>query len=348
MKNFNKDMKIKIGKKLIGDKCPVFVIAEAGINHNGDIEKAMLLIDGAAKCGADAVKFQTHLPEKEMLKDAFTADYVGDSLFDILKKVELSKEDHIKLKEHAEEKGILFLSTPFSREAADLLEEINVQAYKVGSGEMTNLPLIEHIAKKGKPMFISTGMSIFEEIKETVDLIKKFNNNLIILHCTSSYPTKYEDVNLRVIEKLRGEFKTPVGLSDHSLGIYTSLAAVVLGACVVEKHFTISREWPGPDQKVSIEPGELKDLVDGVRAIKKALGGIKKINDDEIPVKEMARESVVSLVDIPQGTAIEANMVWVKRPGTGIPAKELNNIIGKKAKQYIKADQLILWNDIEI
>jgi len=347
MKNFNKNMKIKIGEKLIGDKCPVFVIAEAGINHNGDIEKAMLLIDEAVKCGADAVKFQTHLPEQEMLKDAFTADYVGDSLFDILKKVELSKEDHIKLKEHAEEKGILFLSTPFSREAADLLEEINVKAYKVGSGEMTNLPLIEHIAKKGKPMFISTGMSTFEEIRETVDLVKKLNNNFIILHCTSSYPTKYEDVNLKVIEQLKGEFKTPVGLSDHSLGIYTSLAAVVLGACVLEKHFTISREWPGPDQKASIEPRELSDLVQGVKAIKKALGGIKRINEDEVPVKEMARESVVSLVDILQGTVIEANMVWVKRPGTGIPAKELSNVIGKKAKEDIKANQLILWNDLD-
>lgn len=339
-------MKIKIGKNLIGDGCPVFIIAEAGINHNGDIEKAMLLIDEAVKCGADAVKFQTHLPEKEMLKDAFTADYVGDSLFDILKKVELSKEDHIKLKKYAEEKGILFLSTAFSREAADLLEEINVKAYKIGSGEMTNLPLIEHIAKKGKPMFISTGMSILEEIKETVDLVKKLNNNFIILHCTSSYPTKYEDVNLKVIEQLREEFKTPVGLSDHSLGIYTSLAAVVLGACVLEKHFTISREWPGPDQKASIEPRELKALVQGVRAIKKALGNIKKINDDEVPIKKMARESVVSLKDISSGTVIEKDMVWVKRPGTGIPAKDLSEIIGCRTKRNIKANQLISWKDL--
>jgi len=340
-------MKIKIGEKLIGDECPVFIIAEAGINHNGDIEKAMLLIDEAAKCGADAIKFQTHLPEKEMLKNILTADYVGESLFDLLKKVELSKEDHIELKKHAEEKGILFLSTPFSREAADLLEEIGVEAYKVGSGEMTNLPLIEHIARKGKPMIISTGMSIFEEIKETVDFVKRFNENIVIFHCTSSYPTKYEDVNLKVIEQLREELKIPIGLSDHSIGIYTSLAAVALGACILEKHFTISREWPGPDQKASIEPRELKELVIGVRAIEKALGSVKKINDDEIPIKKMARESVVSLVDIGQGTIIEANMVWVKRPGTGIPAKDLNKVIGERAKQDIKANQLILWNNIE-
>lgn len=339
---------MKIANKLIGKQYPCFIIAEAGINHDGDIEKAKMLIDKAVDSGADAVKFQTHIPEKEMLKNAFTADYVGDSLFDLLKRVELSKQDHIDLKSYAEEKGILFLSTPFSREAADLLEEISISAYKVGSGEMTNLPLIEHIARKGKPMIISTGMSTFEEIKETVDFVKKINNDIAVLHCTSSYPSKYEDVNLKVIERLKGELKIPIGLSDHSIGIYTALAGVVLGASIIEKHFTISREWPGPDQKASLEPDELKALVEGIRAIEKALGGIKKINDEEIPVKKMARESVVSLIDIPRSTIIGPDMVWVKRPGTGIPAKELNKIIGKKTKQDIGANKLILWEDIEI
>lgn len=339
--------RIKIGNKWIGEGCPCFVIAEAGINHNGDIKKALAMVEEAAKCGADAIKFQTHLPEKEMLKDSFTAGYVGDSLFDLLKKLELSKKDHVRLKKYAKKKGILFLSTPFSREAADLLEKIGVSGYKTGSGEMTNLPLLEHIAKKRKPMIISTGMSTFKEIQETVNFVRKLNNNLIILHCTSSYPAKYEDINLRVIEKLRKEFKLPVGLSDHSIGIYTALAAVSLGACVLEKHFTISRKWPGPDQKASIEPSELKELVFGVRAIEKALGSEKKIARDELPVKKMARESIVSLIDIPKGTIIKKDMVWVKRPGTGIPAKHLNKVINLKAKKNIKADQLIKWSDLK-
>jgi len=339
--------KIKIGNKFIGDKCRCFIIAEAGINHNGNIKKALALIDKAAECGADAIKFQTHIPEKEMLKDGFTAKYVGSSLFNLLKKVELSKEDHIKLKKYAKKRKILFLSTPFSREAADLLEEIGVNGYKTGSGEMTNLPLLKHIAKKGKPMIISTGMSTLKEIQETVNFIKRFNNNFIILHCTSSYPTKYEDINLKVIESLREKLKVPIGLSDHSIGIYTALAAIALGVCVVEKHFTISRKWPGPDQGASIEPKELKELVQGIRAVEKALGSVKRINKDEEPIKKMARESVVSLVDIAKGTIIKREMVWVKRPGIGIPAKDLEKVVSLKAKKNIKANQLIKWNDLK-
>ena len=337
---------MKIGNRDIGEGQACFVIAEAGINHNGDIDKAKMLIDAAATCGADAVKFQTHLPEKEMLRDSVTAAYVGESLFDLLKRVELSREDHAELKGHATNKGILFLSTPFSREAVELLEEIGVPAYKVGSGEMTNFPLLKHIANKKKPMIISTGMSTFQEIEETVSFIKKYNNDLILMHCTSTYPTRYEDVNLKVIEKLRQHFGIPVGLSDHSAGIYTALAAVALGACMIEKHFTIKRSWPGPDQKASITPGELKELVKGIRAIEKALGSIKKVADDEMPVQRMARESVVSLVDIRKGTVIEENMVWVKRPGTGIPAKYLGEVIGKKAKQDIAANSVITWEDL--
>jgi len=339
-------MKIRI-EKTIGENSPCFIIAEAGINHDGDINKAKQLIDQAALAGADAVKFQTHLSEKEMLKNAFTADYVGDSLFDLLKRVELSKQDHIELKNYAEQKGIMFISTPFSKEAADLLEEIGVNVFKIGSGEMTNLPLLEHIAKKQKPMIISTGMSTLAEIKETVDFVKEINSNIAVLHCTSSYPSKYKDVNLKFISKLKQELRIPVGLSDHSEGIYTALAGVALGACIVEKHFTISKEWPGPDQAASIEPEELKELVKGIRAVEKALGDVKKINEDELPVKKMARESVVSLTDIPQGTVIQKDMVWVKRPGTGIPAKDLNKVIGRTVKKDIKSDQLILWENLE-
>jgi N-acetylneuraminate synthase len=338
---------VKIADKLIGEEEPCFIIAEAGINHNGNITLAKKLIDAAKDAGADAIKFQTHIPEKEMLKETVTADYVGESLFDLLKRVELSKKDHVELKNYATDKGLLFLSTPFSKEAVDMLEELGVIAYKVGSGEMTNLPLLGYIATKNKTMIISTGMSTFEEIEETVNFVKKLNNNLILLHCTSTYPTKYEDVNLRVIEHLRENFKIPVGLSDHSIGIYTALAAVVLGACVIEKHFTISRDLPGPDQNASITPNELEELVKGVRAIEKALGSTKKVTDDELQIQKMARESVVTLVDISKGSVITNDMVWVKRPGTGIPAKHMEKVIGRIAQKDIKADTIIKWDDLE-
>lgn len=339
-------MKVRIGARAIGDGEPCFIIAEAGINHNGDIEKANTLVDAAARAGADAIKFQTHLTEKEMLPDAVTADYVGESLFSLLKRLELSRKHHQELKKRAEKQGILFLSTPFSREAADLLEELGVLAYKTGSGEMTNLPLLEHIARKGKPMIISTGMSTLKEIENTVDFLKPINSQLILLHCTSTYPTKYEDVNLKVIGKLKRKFGLPVGLSDHSSGIYTALGAVALGASVVEKHFTIDRNWPGPDQKSSINPAELTELVQGVRAIEQALGDRKRVLSEEKAVQKMARESVISLINIPRGAILRSNMVWVKRPGTGIPAKDLKLVIGKKTKRDIPANSLILWKDL--
>ncbi|MBI2846550.1 MAG: N-acetylneuraminate synthase family protein, partial [Chloroflexi bacterium] len=282
-------MEIKIGSSAIGDGHPCFIVAEAGINHNGEFEKAKMLVDAAAEGGADAIKFQTHLTEKEMLPDAPTAGYVGESLFTLLKRLELSREEHVELKKYAEKKGLIFLSTPFSKEAADLLEELEVEAYKTGSGELTNLPLLEHIARKRKPMLVSTGMSTLEEIGESVDLLKKLKTRFVLMHCTSSYPTKYEDLNLRVINKLREKFGVPIGISDHSVGIYTVLAAVVLGACVIEKHFTIDRNWPGPDQKASINPQELGELVRGTRAIEKALGDVKRVTSEEAEIQRMAR-----------------------------------------------------------
>lgn len=345
--------RIKIERKKIGEGEPCFIIAEAGINHNGDLNLAKKLIDAARDAGADAIKFQTHLPEKEMLKDRdgtssdSTAAYVGESLFGLLKRVELSKEELLYLKNYAATKGILFLSTPFSREAVDLLEEIGVQAYKVGSGEMTNFPLLKVIVEKRKPMIISTGMSTLEEIEEMVNFLKKFRADFAILHCTSTYPTRYEDVNLGVIEILRKRFKIPVGLSDHSIGIYTALASVALGACIVEKHFTISRDLPGPDQKASLEPPDLRELVVGVRAVEKALGDTKMVTEAELAVQKMARESVVALVDIPEGAVVTKDLVWVKRPGTGIPAKYLERVLGMRARRRIKKNTVIKWRDLE-
>jgi N-acetylneuraminate synthase/N,N'-diacetyllegionaminate synthase len=339
-------MKVKIGNKLIGEGEPCFIIAEAGINHNGDITLAKMLIDAAKEAGADAVKFQTHLAEKEMLKGEITADYIGEPVFNLIKRMELSKEQHQELTSYCEDNGIIFLSTGYCKEAVDLLDEFGLPLLKVGSGEVTNLPLIEYIAKKGKPMIVSTGMTTMEELKLSVELIKKLNDKLILLQCTSTYPTKYEDVQLKGIEQLRKEFEVPVGFSDHSIGIYIPLAAVALGACVIEKHFTMDRNLPGPDQKASIEPDELKELVKGIRAIEDAMKKPKAVVEGEKEVQNFARESVVSILDIPKETIITNGMVDVKRPGIGIPAKDLNKVIGKKTKNAIKKNSLIKWGDL--
>lgn len=335
--------KIEISGRKIGENEPVFIIAEAGINHNGNILLAKEMIKEAARAGAHAIKFQTHIADKEMVESSITADYIGEPIFGLIKRMELSKEEHKDLIDFSRENNIIFLSTPFCMEAADLLDELGVPAFKTGSGELTNLPLLEHIAKKGKPMIVSTGMCNMDEIEESINSIKKYNTNYILLQCTSTYPTKYEDVNLGVIRILNEKFNVPVGLSDHSSGIYTALGGVALGACMIEKHFTLSRDLPGPDQKASIEPNELAELVKGADAIFKALGANKTVINEELPVQQFARESVVSLEDIPNETTITKAMVTVKRPGTGIPARDLIKVIGKKTKKAIKKNSILDW-----
>lgn len=337
---------IKINGRSIGDGEPCFIIAEAGINYNGDMKLAKELIDVAKDANADAVKFQTHLAEKEMLKGEITADYIGEPVYDLIKRMEMSKEQHLELMDYCDKKGILFLSTGYCKEAIDILDELGMPLFKVGSGEVTNLQLIEYIANKKKPMIISTGMTTIEELGPSVEIIKKLNDKIILLQCTSTYPTRYEDVFLKGIEELRKEFKVPVGFSDHSEGIYTSLAAVALGACVIEKHFTIDMNLPGPDHKASIEPHELKELVKGTRAIEDAMKNSKNVIEDEKGVQQFARESVVSIVDISGETILTKDMISVKRPGTGIPAKNFNDIVGKKTNKAIKENSLIKWDDL--
>jgi sialic acid synthase SpsE len=339
---------IKINDRIIGKNYQPFVIAEVGVNHNGEIETAKKLALLAKKAGADAVKFQYHIPEKEMLKEVPHSLNFDKPLWEILEETNLTLEEQIEIKNYCDNIGIIYLCTPFSREAADILdEEVGVAAFKIGSGELTNLPLMKHIAKKCKPMIVSTGMSTIEEIKETADFLKKQNAQFVLMHCTSEYPAKYEDVNLKLIPKYIEMFQVPVGLSDHSQGIYTALGSVALGASLLEKHFTLNRMQKGPDHKVSIEPNELTELVEGVNAIYKALGETKKILEEEKPIIAWARESVVSLVDIKQGTTITEDAVWVKRPGTGIPAKYLEKIIGMKTKRDIPKDTLLRWEDLE-
>ncbi|MFH0832301.1 MAG: N-acetylneuraminate synthase family protein [Candidatus Aenigmatarchaeota archaeon] len=342
-------MKIKIAHRFIGDDELPLILPDVGINHEGDIEKALLLVDAAANAGAEAIKFQTHFTEKEMIHTDMKPGKISDErLFDIIKRCELSEDEHKELQKRCEKRGIMFLSTPFSIEASDFLDSINVPAFKIGSGELTNIPFLEHIAEKGKPMIISTGMSELEEVMRSVDAIKKFNVPFILLQCTSTYPSKHSDVKLGAMKVLRDEFNVPVGLSDHSFGIYTALGAVALGACLVEKHFTLDRNWPGPDQKLSIEPDELKELVVGSKAIHQALGSEKKIIEDELPVVEFARHCVVAIRDIKAGEILTEENVWVKRPGTGeIHAKDLHRVLGKKAKHDIKYDSQLKWSHIE-
>jgi sialic acid synthase SpsE len=338
---------LKIGGREVGPGRPCFIIAEAGINHNGDTALAAELVEAAADAGADAIKFQTHFPEHEMLRDGTTASYVGESLFDLLTRTALSREAHGTLRELAARRGILFLSTPFSREAADFLDDLGLPVFKTGSGELTNLPLQQHIARKGKPMIISTGMSTPEEIERTVLAVHAIGTSFALMHCTSTYPTPFAHVQLGCIGELRSHYHVPVGLSDHTLGNYMAFAAAALGANLFEKHFTVSRSLPGPDQQGSMEPAELADLVRGVRAIEQALGSTKQIQPGEQDVRDMAHHSLVSIRDVAGGATITAADVWAKRPGTGIPARELDAIIGRRAKRAIAKDTLLSREDLD-
>ena len=347
-------MKVKVGDRLIGEGKPCFIIAEAGVNHNGSIELAKKLIDAAKDAGADAVKFQTFKTEDVVIEKAEKAEYqkettgVEESQYGMLKKLELTEEDFRELADHAKEKEILFLSSPFDKESVDLLYELDVPAFKIGSGEITNFPLLKHIAKKGKTIILSTGMATLGEVEEALNVIRSEGvEDVILLHCVSNYPARMEDVNLRAMETLKQAFKIPVGFSDHTLGITVPIAAVTLGACVIEKHFTLDRNLIGPDQKASLEPDELKEMVKAIRDVKKSLGdGVKRPTKSEEEIKKVARRSVVAKVDIPKGTTITENMLDVKRPGTGIEPKYMEMIIGKGAKINIKKEDFITWEMI--
>ena len=346
---------MKIANKLVGDGGPCFVIAEAGVNHNGDVELAKKLIGAAADAGADAVKFQTFKAESVVTTNAEKAEYqkettdVKESQYDMIKKLELTESNFKELADYAKKKDILFLSSPFDKESADLLDGINVPVFKVASGEITNFPLLKHIAEKGKPIILSTGMATLGEIEDALRVIREVGvDDVFLLHCVTSYPAKMEDVNLRVIETLKLAFKLPVGFSDHTLGITVPIAAVSLGAVVIEKHFTLDKDLPGPDHKASLEPDELEEMVVAIRDVEKALGdGIKRPTKEEEEIKKVARRSVVAKVDIPEGAIITEDMLDVKRPGTGIAPKYMEMIIGMKARKGIRKDEIVTWEIIE-
>ena len=337
---------IKLGHRKIGPKQLPFIIAEAGINHEGQFDKAIKMVDAAKETGADCVKFQCHIAEAEMIKTDIRPGG-KERLWDIIKRCELSEKEERKIKSYCDEIGIIYLCTPFSREAADRLQAMDVFGFKIGSGECNNIPLLEHIAKYGKPIILSTGMNNIESIRESVNIIKKYNCPIMLMHCTSIYPTPYEKVRLRAIKELQETFDLPVGLSDHSIGIYTCLGAIAIGACAVEKHFTITRRWPGPDVAISIEPYELAELVTGAKSIFKAMGGGKNVLHEEKSVIKFAYASVVSINDIKKGDVFSMNNIWTKRPGTGeIRAKDFKLILGETAKMDIEKDHQLTWEMI--
>lgn len=340
---------ILIGRREVGDNSAPYVIAEAAISHQGDIAIARRMVYIAHAMGCDAIKFQMHVLENEMLRDVPTSANFDEPLYETLEKTNLSLEEHQSLKSLCESLGIDYLCTPFSASAADILDGMGVLAFKTGSGELTNIPLLTHIARKGRPMIISTGMALLEEIRETVDAVKAIGTPFVLTHCVSAYPCPYHRVNLHNIPRYRELFGVPVGLSDHSLGIYTSLGAVALGACVVEKHYTLDKLQSGPDHAVSLEPYELGELVKGCRAVYEARGAVREIFPEEQTIVAWARESVVSVTDIPAGAEISQDMVWVKRPSPGpgaIPAKCLGQVVGRKARTAIHKDRQILWEDL--
>lgn len=343
-------MKIWInGNNYIGDDSPCYVIVDVGANHNRDFQTAKELILSAAKMGADAIKFQTYTAEKLYSKKTpmFSKDIT--SPFDLIKSLQHPPEWLPILSDIAKEIGITFLSTPFDFEAVDLLEDIGVPLFKIASPEIVDLELVDYISKKQKPIILSTGMADIGEIEEATNtILKNNNNNIILLHCNTLYPAPVEIVNLKAINTLKNVFKYPVGFSDHTLGFHISLAAVSIGAKVIEKHFTLDRNQNGPDHHFAIEPLELKELVHKIREIEKAMGnGLKKPSNLELKENyRMGRRSIIAAIDIPKSTEITREMLIIKRPAFGIKPKFIDILIGRKARVDIEKDQWISWDMI--
>ncbi len=339
---------IQIGRHVIGPGQPVFIVAEGCDNHLGNLAVAMEMVLQAKLAGADAIKFQHHLPDEEMLPDIPMSDNFQQPLYEFLKQHALTLADHIALMRHCEACGIQYLCTPFSYKAALELNDIGVQAFKIGSGEMTDIPSLRKISHFTKPMILSTGMATLEEIDETVVALREEGASPALLNCVSEYPPNYQDLNLRVIETLRARYPhLVIGHSDHTPDLFTAFAAVALGACIIEKHVILNKLQPGPDQSVSIDMADLHELVSGVRKIEQALGSRKAVQPRERQIREWAFRSVVSLVEIESGQEITPHMVWTKRPGTGIPSKQLPAVIGRRARVRILANTLLRWEDLE-
>jgi N,N'-diacetyllegionaminate synthase len=347
-------MKLKIGRRTIGDGAPCFIIAEAGVNHNGDIERALKMVRAAKACKADAIKFQSFHAQELATRQAPLANYQRQprkslrSQVEMLRRLALDEDDQRELFQTCRRLQIQFLSTPFDELSARFLAELGVPAFKIGSGELTNLPFIRFLARYGRPMLISTGMGSLGEVGEAVRVARRAGNSqTVLLQCTTAYPTPIAEANLRVLPVYRKRFRSLVGFSDHTLGLTAAIAATALGACVIEKHFTLSRRLAGPDHRASLEVDELREFVARIRETDAALGdGRKRLMPSEQPNLSVARKSIVSRVDIPAGVRIEEAMLTMKRPGSGIPPRDLPRLVGKAAREHIPADTLISWGQV--
>jgi N,N'-diacetyllegionaminate synthase len=338
---------MRIGSRELGSGAASLVVAEIGNNHDGSIRQAERLIEAAAEAGADAVKFQTHIADAEMLPSTPTPPHFDEPRYEFTKRMELSFDDHLRLKANAEERGLIFFSSPFSVEAVELLERAEVPAYKIASGEVTNPPLLDAVAATRKPVLLSSGMSGLEELDLAAALFRSAASPLAVLQCTSEYPCPPEHVNLRAMVMLGERLGSAYGLSDHTLGIETALAAVALGASVVEKHFTLSKRLYGPDHHASLEPEELRRLVVGVRRVEAALGSDRKERDSALDsVRATFEKSIVTATSIAAGAVIERSMLTTKRPGTGIPATRIAEVLDRRARRDIDANALLAEGDL--
>ena len=332
----------------------VFIIAEAGVNHNGSLDLALRLIDAAKASGADAVKFQTFRADLLATRSAHKAPYQerttaeAESQFEMLQRLELDAAAHRRLIDHCRQIGIQFLSSPFDAQSADLLATMDVPLYKVPSGEITNLPFLQHLARKGRPLILSTGMSTLGEVEEAVHVLRAAGAaQLTLLHCVTEYPAPYAEVNLRAMQTLKSAFGLPVGYSDHTPGIDIAIAAVALGAEVIEKHFTLDRSLPGPDHAASLEPDELRQMVAAIRHVEAALGtGIKAPAPCELPNISVARKSVVAARALPTGHQLAAGDLDIKRPGSGLAPKLLPSLIGRTLCTDVAKDEIINWTHL--
>lgn len=340
---------LTIASRTIGRSHPPLVIAEIGINHEGRFDKAVRMIEEAARVGCECVKFQAHVIDDEMIPNDVIPGNAKESIWDIMKRCALSEEQDAELKRKVESLGMIYLSTPFSRAAADRLERLNVPAYKIGSGECNNYPLIEHIARFGKPVLLSTGMNDLSSISPAVDILRRYDVPFALMHCTSMYPTPYDKVRLGALGEMAEAFPNAVlGLSDHSLGNYTCYAAVPLGASLLEKHFTADKSWPGPDIEISIDPSELRELIEGTKAIHAALGGTKTVLPEEQKTIDFAYACVVTTGEIRAGEEFTPDNVWVKRPGTGeIKARHYQEVLGRKATHALACNSQLKWSDLK-
>ena len=347
--NFKKPF-LKINDRIVGEKHPPLVIVEIGINHEGSLKTSFKMVDAAYNSGAEIIKHQTHIVEDEMSREAkkIIPGNSDLSIYEIMERCALNEKDETKLKEYVESKGMIFISTPFSRAAADRLERMGVSAYKIGSGECNNYPLIEHIATFGKPMIVSTGMNDISSVRKVVKILEKFNIQYALLHTTNLYPTPSHLVRLGGMQELQKEFPNAViGLSDHTISNLACFGAVALGASILERHFTDSMDRDGPDIINSMDPEALNELVVGSIELAKMRGGKKEAAKEEQVTINFAFATVVSIKDIKKGETLTKDNIWVKRPGMGeISAEEYQNILGRVSLTNIRCDEHIKWSEI--